>query len=53
MTADKAIDLYVEKYGGFPYFAFMGASDETIIEAVKKALDTGAEIVVEQIEGER
>lgn len=53
MTADRAIDLYVDKYGGFPYFMFMGASDEAIIEAVKKALDSGEEIVVEHIEGER
>ncbi len=53
MTADRAIDLYIEKYGGFPYFMFMGASDEVIIEAVKKALDTGEEIVAERIDGER
>lgn len=53
MTADRAIDLYVEKYGGFPYFMFMGASDETIIETVQKALETGEEIAVDHVDGDR
>lgn len=46
MTADEAIDLYMEKFGGFPFFMFMGADDITIIEAVKNAIETEMPIVV-------
>jgi hypothetical protein len=44
MTADEAIRLYMEKFGGFPAFLFMGASDEVIISKVQEAIKTGQEI---------
>ncbi|MDO4649174.1 MAG: hypothetical protein Q4B26_11040 [Eubacteriales bacterium] len=46
MSADEAIDMYIEKFGGFPFFMFMGADDSMIIEAVKKAIETGKPIAV-------
>jgi len=44
MTVDEAIKKYTEKFGGFPYFLFLGSPDEKIIEAVENALKTGKEI---------
>lgn len=45
-TMQEAIDKYVEKFGGFPYFLFSGAPDEQIILAIEKALEEGKEIDV-------
>ena len=47
MTAQEAINAYTNKFGGFPYFLFLGAPDEKIVEAVKIALKTGKEIKAE------
>jgi hypothetical protein len=47
MTVDEAIRAYTERFGGFPAFLFMGASDDVIIDAVKKAVSTGEEIEAE------
>lgn len=47
MTANEAIEAYTERFGGFPYFLFMGATDEKIVKAVELALKTGKEIVAE------
>ena len=44
MTANEAINAYVEKFGGFPYFLFLAAEEEQIVEAVRTALETGKEI---------
>lgn len=44
MTKDQAIQAYSEKFGGFPYFLFMGAEDGDIVDAVEQALRTGKEI---------
>ena len=46
-TKQEAIDKYTERFGGFPYFLFLGASDEQIILAIKKSLEEGKEIEVE------
>lgn len=35
MTREEAIEAYTEKFGGFPYFLMMGASDTAIITAVE------------------
>ncbi|MDE6020825.1 MAG: hypothetical protein K2H01_07520 [Ruminococcus sp.] len=51
MTADEAIDLYIEKFGGFPFFMFMGSDDTTIIETIKKSIETEMPIAV-KIENE-
>ena len=48
MTREEAIEAYAKKFGGFPYFLMMGASDEAVIEAVKKALKSGKEIKPEE-----
>ncbi len=47
MTVDEAITRYIEKFGGFPYFLFLGAPEEKIIEAVEDALKNGKEIEIE------
>lgn len=44
MTAEEAIQAYSEKFGGFPYFLFLAAPDETVVKAVESALQTGEEI---------
>lgn len=48
MTKQEAINAYVEKFGGWPGFLMMGASDEYIIESVKRAIETGREIKPEK-----
>ena len=39
-TECDAISAYTERFGGFPYFLFMGAEEDVIIDAVVKALET-------------
>ena len=46
-TDDDAISAYTERFGGFPYFLFMGAEEDVIIDAVVKALETDREIEAE------
>ena len=43
-TEDDAISAYAEHFGGFPYYLFMGAEEDVIIDAVVKALETDREI---------
>lgn len=47
MTAQEAIKAYSERFGGFPYFLFLSAPDECVVEAVEVALQTGEEIKAE------
>ena len=47
-TEEDAISAYVERFGGFPYFLFMGAEEDVIIDAVVKALELGREIEAEE-----
>ena len=47
-TDEDAINAYVERFGGFPYFLFMGAEEDVIIDAVVKALETDREIEAEE-----
>ena len=47
-TEEDAINAYVERFGGFPYFLFMGAEEDVIIDAVVKALETDREIEAEE-----
>lgn len=44
MTRQEAIDMYIERFGGFPYFLFLGASDEAIVSAVTDAIENNKEI---------
>ena len=46
-TEDDAISAYTERFGGFPYFLFMGAEEDYIISEVVKALETDREIEAE------
>ena len=46
-TDEDAINAYTERFGGFPYFLFMGAEEDVIIDAVVKALETDREIEAE------
>ena len=46
-TEGDAISAYTERFGGFPYFLFMGAEEDVIIDAVVKALETDREIEAE------
>lgn len=47
-TEEDAISAYTERFGGFPYFLFMGAEEDVIIDAVVKALETDREIEAEE-----
>ena len=47
-TEDDAINAYTERFGGFPYFLFMGAEEDYIISEVVKALETDREIEAEE-----
>ena len=46
-TEEDAINAYTERFGGFPYFLFMGAEEDVIIDAVVKSLETDREIEAE------
>ena len=46
-TEEDAINAYVERFGGFPYYLFMGAEEDYIISEVVKALETDREIEAE------
>lgn len=47
-TKDDAITAYTERFGGFPYFLFMGADESVIIDEVVKALELDREIEPEE-----
>lgn len=47
-TEDDAISAYTERFGGFPYYLFMGADEDYIISEVVKALETDREIEAEE-----
>ena len=49
MTREEAIEVYTEKFGGFPHFLIMGVSDEVLVREVEKALKSDKEI--EPVEG--
>ena len=47
MTVEEVISAYEEKFGGYPAFLLMGASDEEIVEQLSKCLETGEELQAE------
>lgn len=51
MTANEAKQKYIDRFGGFPEFLFMSASDDSIIKAVEKALKDNEEIEPEYDDG--
>lgn len=46
-TKEQLIKEYEKKFGGFPYFLFMGSKDNVIISAIEKALKMNEEISVD------
>lgn len=44
MTAAEAKAAYIAKFGGYPSFLLMGASDEEIVAALEPCLETGKEL---------
>ncbi len=44
MTAEEAITKYTERFGGFPAFLLMGASDEEIVAALTACIESGQEL---------
>lgn len=46
-TEKDAINAYTERFGGFPYFLFMGAEEDVIIDSVVNALELDREIEAE------
>ena len=47
MSKEEVIKAYEQKFGGYPAFLLMGASDEYIVEALTKCLETGKELEAE------
>lgn len=43
-TKEDAIDAYIDRFGGFPKFLFMGANEDYIIDEVVKALEIDRKI---------
>ena len=48
MSYKEAIELYTNKFGGFPYFLCMGMSDSDVVEAINKSISSGEEIGPEE-----
>ena len=44
MTKQEAIKAYTEKFGSYPSFLFMGATDNYIIKTIEAALKSGEAI---------
>lgn len=44
MNYTEAKKLYIERFGGFPEFLFMGADENEVLPYIQKALKTGKEI---------
>lgn len=44
MTVEEAIKVYTDKFGGFPYFLFLGDPNDKIVEVVESALKNDKEI---------
>lgn len=44
MTLEEVKEAYIKKFGGYPSFLLMGASDEEIIDLLTKCLKSGKEL---------
>lgn len=47
MTFAEAVRAYKERFGSFPGMLFMGMTDDQIIEAIQKALETNEPFTAE------
>lgn len=50
MTVAEVKQAYIDKFGGYPAFLLMGASDEDIVSKLSKCLETGKELEPEDEE---
>lgn len=48
MTRDEAVEAYTDRFGGFPYFLFMGCQDGELVRRVEEALRTGRPVRPEE-----
>ena len=48
MTRDEAVAAYTDRFGGFPWFLFMGAGDEELVRRVEEALRDGEPVRPEE-----
>lgn len=48
MSLDEAINNYIARFGGFPYFNVMGMPDDAIIEKIEESIRSGKEIKPEE-----
>lgn len=46
-TKEDAINAYIDRFGGFPNFLFMGSPDDFVIDEVVKALELDRKIEAE------
>ena len=49
---EKVKQAYINRFGGYPSFLLMGASDEYIIEKLSECLETGKELEPEDPEAD-
>lgn len=49
MNVEEAIKAYTDKFGGFPYFLFLSAPNDKIVESVESALENDKEIEAEDL----
>ena len=47
MTKQEAIEAYISRFGGFPFFSLRGAADETVIGLVETALTNDEPISID------
>jgi len=52
MTAEEAIAKYTERFGGYPAFLLMGASDEEIVAALTACIESGQELQPDHLDAE-
>lgn len=48
MTREEAVEAYTDRFGGFPYFLFMGCPDEELVRRVEEALRDGEQVRPEE-----
>lgn len=44
MSYEEAIQLYTDKFGGFPYFLCMGMDELDIVKIIEDSISSGEEI---------
>ena len=44
---EKLKNQYIDMFGGYPSFLLSGASDDFVVDALRKAIDSGQELTVD------